>query len=271
MTPQEFLAKYCLPSAMPTPRVLEFTEDLHAMVEHVRAEEHREACIARDALHSLYGATIAKLEVEIRGLKKGGSNDLRVDLAEAKHELSKHSPDGCVGASVYSALLRDRDIVNERLSKSLARDTELCALLDEAHRRITELEDSAPAPSEAAKPQSGMWLCSGCGERWAPNTLDSGWRATPEGPQHKCPGNHPQHGHEPARFFPDEPQPPAAWTAEEIAAAKERAKKFDSCFTYQPPAGEVCCTCGGFKRLRCDDHECGCSGYSCPSCAKGGE
>lgn len=68
-----------------------------------------------------------------------------------------------------------------------------------------------PIPSDstsppAAEPRKGLWRCSGCGEALEATRLaDTSWRWTGERYEHKCPGNHPQHGHEPAEWF-GEPQ-----------------------------------------------------------------
>lgn len=87
-------------------------------------------------------------------------------------------------------ILPDASLDDLRIYYGVARSH--CVLRPEAIER-------ARKALEAKRPDmSGVWRCSCCGEMCDGS---SAWRWNGEIWEHKCQSNHPQHGHEPARYF----------------------------------------------------------------------
>lgn len=70
-----------------------------------------------------------------------------------------------------------------------------------------QAEDEPSATCKESLPVRGLWRCEGCGDAYDEQTDVGAWLWAGDALQHKCPGNHPQAGYFPARWFGDGPAP----------------------------------------------------------------
>lgn len=71
----------------------------------------------------------------------------------------------------------------------------------DAHIEADRLRAHAQRQADDEVKPRGLWRCEGCGDAYDIETDPSAWLWTGEAFAHKCPGNHPQVGYMPARWF----------------------------------------------------------------------